>query len=172
MVQAAADDLGIDQAEFRRVNLVHDDDFPHRTAFGFLTDSGQYAKCLDIGLEAICYKDFQKQKEEAKKRGRLLGIGISTMTEPLGAGNSREYDILGIKMFDSAELRVHMTGKAILRTGAKSQGQGHETTWAQIVAHELGIPADDIVVEEGDTDTAPLAWEHTHQGQHQWQVQQ
>ena len=78
------------------------------------------------------------------------------MTEPLGAGNSREYDILGIKMFDSAELRVHMTGKAILRTGAKSQGQGHETTWAQIVAHELGIPAEDIVVEEGDTDTAPF----------------
>ena len=78
------------------------------------------------------------------------------MTEPLGAGNSREYDILGIKMFDSAELRVHMTGKALLRTGAKSQGQGHETTWAQIVAHELGIPAEDIVVEEGDTDTAPF----------------
>ncbi len=156
MVQAAADDLGMDQAEFRRVNFVKDNDFPHRTAFGFLTDSGQYGKCLDIGLEAIGYKDFKKEQADAAKRGRLLGIGISTMTEPLGAGNSREYDILGIKMFDSAELRVHMTGKAILRTGAKSQGQGHETTWAQIVAHELGIPADDIVVEEGDTDTAPF----------------
>ena len=156
MVQAAADDLGMDQAEFRRVNLVKDDDFPHRTPFGFLTDSGQYAKCLDVGLQAIGYDDFKRQQEEAKARGRLLGIGISTMTEPLGAGNSREYDILGIKMFDSAELRVHMTGKAILRTGAKSQGQGHETTWAQIVAHELGIPAEDIVVEEGDTDTAPF----------------
>ena len=156
MVQAAADDLGMDQAEFRRINFVKDDDFPHRTAYGFLTDSGQYGKCLDVGLEAIDYKNFLVQKEEAKKRGRLLGIGISTMTEPLGAGNSREYDILGIKMFDSAELRVHMSGKAILRTGAKSQGQGHETTWAQIVAHELGIPADDIVVEEGDTDTAPF----------------
>ncbi len=156
MVQAAADDLGMDQAEFRRKNFVRDDDFPHRTAFGFLTDSGQYEKCLDVGLEAIGYDDFLKQKEEAKARGRLLGIGISTMTEPLGAGNSREYDILGIKMFDSAELRVHMTGKAILRTGAKTQGQGHETTWAQIVAHELGIPADDVVVEEGDTDTAPF----------------
>lgn len=156
MVQAAADDLGMDQAEFRRVNLVRDDDFPKRTAFGFLTDSGQYGKCLDVGLEAIGYADFQQQKAEAAKRGRLLGLGISTMTEPLGAGNSREYDILGIKMFDSAELRVHMTGKAILRTGAKTQGQGHETTWAQIVAHELGIPADDIVVEEGDTDTAPF----------------
>ncbi|WP_394934082.1 aerobic carbon-monoxide dehydrogenase large subunit [uncultured Ilumatobacter sp.] len=156
MVQAAADELGMDQAEFRRVNLVRDDDFPHRTPFGFLTDSGQYEKCLNMGLEAIGYEDFLAQKEEAKQRGRLLGIGISTMTEPLGAGNSREYDILGIKMFDSAELRVHMTGKAILRTGAKSQGQGHETTWAQIVAHELGIPAEDIVVEEGDTDTAPF----------------
>ena len=156
MVQAAADDLGMDQAEFRRTNFVRDDDFPHRTPFGFLTDSGQYGKCLDIGLEAIGYSDFKAKQAEARSRGRLLGIGISTMTEPLGAGNSREYDILGIKMFDSAELRVHMTGKAILRTGAKSQGQGHETTWAQIVAHELGIPADDITVEEGDTDTAPF----------------
>jgi aerobic carbon-monoxide dehydrogenase large subunit len=156
MVQAAADDLGMDQAQFRRINFVRDDDFPHRTPFGFLTDSGQYAKCLDVGLEAIGYEEFLKEKEEAAKRGRLLGIGISTMTEPLGAGNSREYDILGIKMFDSAELRVHMTGKALLRTGARSQGQGHETTWAQIVAHELGIPAEDVIVEEGDTDTAPF----------------
>ena len=156
MVQAAAADLGMDQAEFRRINLVRDDDFPHRTPWGFLTDSGQYGKCLDLGLEAIGYEDFLRQKEEARQRGRLLGIGISTMTEPLGAGNSREYDILGIKMFDSAELKVHMTGKALLRTGAKTQGQGHETTWAQIVAHELGIPAEDVLVEEGDTDTAPF----------------
>jgi len=156
MMHAAANDLGMDQAEFRRVNLVRDDMFPYRTAFGFLTDSGQYEKCLDVGLEAIGYSTFKQEQEEARKRGKLLGIGISTMTEPLGAGNSREYDIIGIKMFDSAELRVHMTGKAILRTGAKTQGQGHETTWAQIVAHELGIPADDIVVEEGDTDTAPF----------------
>ncbi|HEY7224156.1 MAG TPA: aerobic carbon-monoxide dehydrogenase large subunit [Micromonosporaceae bacterium] len=156
MVQAAADDLGMDQADFRRMNFVRDDDFPHRTAFGFLTDSGQYGKCLDVGLEAVGYEGFLKQKDAAKQQGRLLGIGISTMTEPLGAGNSREYDILGIKMFDSAELRVHMTGKALLRTGAKTQGQGHETTWAQIVAHELGIPAEDVTVEEGDTDTAPF----------------
>ena len=156
MVQAAADDLGMDQAEFRRVNFVKDEQHPHRTAFGFLTDSGQYEKCLDIGLEAINYKNFEAERAEAAKRGRLLGIGISTMTEPLGAGNSREYDILGIKMFDSAELRIHMSGKAILRTGSRGQGTGHETTWAQIVAHELGIPADDILVEEGDTDTAPF----------------
>jgi carbon-monoxide dehydrogenase large subunit len=156
MMHAAANDLGMDQAEFRRVNLVKDDMFPYRTAFGFLTDSGQYDKCMQVGMEAIGYDNFKAEQEEARKRGKLLGIGISTMTEPLGAGNSREYDIIGIKMFDSAELRIHMTGKAILRIGAKTQGQGHETTWAQIVAHELGIPADDIVVEEGDTDTAPF----------------
>ncbi len=111
MVQAAAHDLGMDQAEFRRMNLVKDDQFPYRTPFGFLTDSGQYAKCLDVGLKAVGYEDFRRQQAEAKARGRLLGLGISTMTEPLGAGNSREYDILGIKMFDSAELKVHMTGQ-------------------------------------------------------------
>ncbi len=156
MMQAAAVDLGMDQAEFRRRNLLHDDAFPARTPFGFLVDSGQYGKCLQIGLDAIGYDQFKIDQAEARTRGRRLGIGISTMTEPLGAGNSREYDILGIKMFDSAELRVHMTGKAILRVGAKSQGQGHETTWGQIVAHELGIPAADVIVEEGDTDTAPF----------------
>jgi aerobic carbon-monoxide dehydrogenase large subunit len=156
MVEQAAADLAMDPAEFRRVNFVKDEDFPHRTPYGFLTDSGQYAKCLDVGLKAIGYDTFRAEQEEARKNGRLLGLGISAMTEPLGAGNSREYDILGIKMFDAAELRVHMTGRAILRTGAKTQGQGHETTWAQIIAHELGLPADDVTVEEGDTDTAPF----------------
>ncbi len=131
--------------------------FPYRTPFGFLTDSGQYRKCLQTSAwTRSATSDFLSDKAEARTAGRRLGIGISTMTEPLGAGNSREYDILGIKMFDSAELRVHPTGKAILRTGAKTQGQGHETTWAQIVAHELGIPAEDVLVEEGDTDTAPF----------------
>src|SRR5260221_8899717 len=138
------------------MNFVRDDQFPPRTPFGFLTDSGQYGKCLDVGLRAVGYEDFLAKQQEARARGRLLGIGISTMTEPLGAGNSREYDILGIKMFDSAELKVHMTGKAIVRTGARGQGQGHETTWAQIGSHGLSIPADDVVVEEGDSETGPF----------------
>jgi aerobic carbon-monoxide dehydrogenase large subunit len=156
MMAAAAIDLGMDQAEFRRRNLLRDDQFPYRTLYGFLVDSGQFHKCLQVGLDAIGYDDFLREKEEAAKRGRRLGIGISTMTEPLGAGNSREYDILGIKMFDAAELRVHPTGKAVLKIGAQSQGQGHETTFAQIVTHELGIPAADIVVEHGDTDHTPF----------------
>jgi carbon-monoxide dehydrogenase large subunit len=156
VIQAAADDLGMDQAAFRRLNLVKDHQFPFRTPYGFLLDSGQYEKCLDVALNAIGYEDFLREKEEARAQGRRLGIGISTMTEPLGAGNSREYDILGIKMFDAAELRVHPSGKAILKIGSQTQGQGHETTFAQIVTHELGIPAADILVQHGDTDNTPF----------------
>ncbi|MGH3903710.1 MAG: molybdopterin cofactor-binding domain-containing protein, partial [Pseudonocardiaceae bacterium] len=117
VIRAAAADIGMDQAEFRRINLVKDDQFPFRTPYGFLLDSGQYGKCLDVALEAVGYEDFLREKEEARSRGRRLGIGISTMSEPLGAGNSREYDIIGIKMFDAAELRVHPSGKAILKIG-------------------------------------------------------
>src|SRR5438034_7384346 len=84
-----------------------------------------------------------------------MGIGISSFTEIVGAGPSKHFDILGLKMSDSCEIRIHPTGKAIARFGTKSQGQGHETTYAQILAEELGIPAKDIQVEEGDTDTAP-----------------
>src|SRR2546430_15501428 len=84
-----------------------------------------------------------------------MGIGISSFTEIVGAGPSKQFDILGLKMFDSCELRIHPTGKALARFGTKSQGQGHETTYAQIIAEELGIPAAHVQVEEGDTDTAP-----------------
>jgi hypothetical protein len=82
-----------------------------------------------------------------------MGIGISSFTEVVGAGPSRDFDILGIKMFDSAEIRIHPTGKAMARFGTKSQGQGHETTYAQIIAEELGLPANDVEIEEGNTDT-------------------
>src|SRR5258708_16830077 len=136
MIAAAAADLGMDPAEFRRMNFVTDEQFPHRTPFGFLLDSGQYAKCLDVGLKAIGYEDFRRQQEEARKRGKLLGLGISTMTEPLGAGNSREYDILGIKMFDSADLKVHMTPKPTLRPPANTHRQPHQHTSAHTAPHQ------------------------------------
>ena len=84
-----------------------------------------------------------------------MGLGVSFFTEIVGAGPSKNCDILGIAMFDSCEIRMHPTGAGIARVGSKSQGQGHETTWAQIIATEIGIPADDIMVEEGNTDTAP-----------------
>ena len=106
-------------------------------------------------MEMIDYRALRKEQPEKRARGELMGIGISSFTEVVGAGPSRDYDILGIKMFDSAEIRIHPTGKAIARFGTKSQGQGHETTYAQIIAEELGLPASDVEVEEGDTDTAP-----------------
>ena len=84
-----------------------------------------------------------------------MGIGISTFTETVGAGPGKHFDILGIKMFDSAEIRIHPTGSGIVRTGTRHQGQGHETTWAQIVGEELGLDPQELLVEEGDTDTAP-----------------
>ena len=84
-----------------------------------------------------------------------MGIGISSFTEIVGAGPSHDFDILGLKMFDSCEIRVHPTGKVLARIGVQTQGQGHETTFAQIIAEELGFPVGDIKIEYGDTDTAP-----------------
>ena len=106
-------------------------------------------------MDMIGYDELRQEQAEKRARGELMGIGISSFTEIVGAGPSKDFDILGLKMFDSCEIRIHPTGKAIARFGTKSQGQGHETTYAQIIAEELGIPADDIEVEQGDTDTAP-----------------
>src|SRR4029079_11125361 len=118
-------------------------------------DSGNYPAALRKAMKRIDYEGLRKEQAEKRARGELMGIGISSFTEIVGAGPSRQFDILGIKMFDSCEIRVHPTGKAIARFGTKSQGQGHETTYAQIVAEELGIPASQIQVEEGEQDTAP-----------------
>jgi carbon-monoxide dehydrogenase large subunit len=150
-----ADELGIDAAELRRKNFVKKEQFPYNSALGFTYDSGDYHRTLDKALEIVNYKALLKEQAEKRARGELMGIGFSTFTEVVGAGPSKHFDILGIKMFDSAEIRIHPTGSGIVRAGTKSQGQGHETTWAQIVAEELGLDPQNIMVEEGDTDTAP-----------------
>ena len=155
LVTNAALELGIDQAEFRRKNFIRSDQFPYHSATGWVYDSGDYHKAMDVALEQLGYDELRKDVEARRSRGEITGIGIASFTEVVGAGHGAEFDILGLRMFDSAELRVHPTGKAILRMGTKSQGQGHETTFAQIVTEELGIPAADVAVEEGDTDTAP-----------------
>jgi aerobic carbon-monoxide dehydrogenase large subunit len=155
LVQTAAYELGVDPAELRRKNFVPPEKFPYTSATGFEYDSGNYEPALDQALERVGYAELREEQKRAREEGRLLGIGLASFTEVVGAGPSRQYDILGIKMFDSAELRVHPTGKAILKLGVKSQGQGHETTFAQIVAHELGIPPEDVAVQEGDTDNTP-----------------
>src|ERR1700687_4860873 len=155
LVSNAAMELGIDQAEFRKRNFIQPEQFPYTSATGWIYDSGDYPKAMDVALEQLGYEELKKDVEARRKKGEITGIGIASFTEVVGAGHGAEFDILGLRMFDSAELRVHPTGKALLRMGVKSQGQGHETTFAQIVAAERGIPAQDILVEEGDTDTAP-----------------
>jgi carbon-monoxide dehydrogenase large subunit len=150
-----ADDLGLDAAELRRRNFVRKDQFPYGSALGFTYDSGDYHQTLDKALGIIGYEALLAEQAEKRARGELMGIGLSTFTEVVGAGPSKHFDILGIKMFDSAEIRIHPTGAGLVRAGTKSQGQGHETTWAQIVAEELGLDPQNIMAEEGDTDTAP-----------------
>jgi len=155
LVTNAAIELGVDQAEFRKKNFIRKEQFPYHSATGWVYDSGDYHKAMDVALEQLGYDEMRKDVEARRKKGEVTGIGIASFTEVVGAGHGADFDILGLRMFDSAELRVHPTGKAILRMGTKSQGQGHETTFAQIVTEELGIPAADVAVEEGDTDTAP-----------------
>ncbi len=156
LAEDAAWKLDMDPAEFRRKNFIRSDQFPYHSPTGFVYDSGDYHTALDQALELASYSGWrQKQAAGPTADGKLIGIGMASFTEVVGAGNSREWDIAGLKMIDSAELRVHPTGKAILKLGVKSQGQGHETTFAQIVAEELGIPATDIKVVEGDTDNTP-----------------
>jgi carbon-monoxide dehydrogenase large subunit len=155
LADIAAHELGMDPAEFRFKNFIRADQFPYKSATGWTYDSGNYQAALQLAMDKIGYTDLRREQAEKRARGELMGIGISSFTEIVGAGPSHTFDILGLKMFDSAEIRVHPTGKAIARFGTKSQGQGHETTYAQIVAEELGIPAAHVQVEEGDTDTAP-----------------
>jgi carbon-monoxide dehydrogenase large subunit len=150
-----AQELRMDPAELRLKNFIPKEKFPYKSALGWEYDSGDYPAALRKAMEKIGYAELRREQAEKRARGELMGIGISSFTEIVGAGPSKQFDILGIKMFDSAEIRIHPTGKALARFGTKSQGQGHETTYAQIVAEELGIPAAHVQVEEGDTDTAP-----------------
>jgi len=158
MVDVLAQKLGMDKSEIREKNFIRKDQFPYKSAFGFEYDSGDYHTALKKVLDAVDYKGLRA--EQAAKRAdpnspTLMGIGLVTFTEIVGAGPSKICDILGIGMFDSCEIRVDPTGSAIARMGTISQGQGHQTTYAQIIATELGIPSEVIQVEEGDTNTAP-----------------
>ncbi|MEM8802239.1 MAG: aerobic carbon-monoxide dehydrogenase large subunit [Pseudomonadota bacterium] len=161
MIEVLAIELNMDAAELRRINFIKKEQFPYQSALGWEYDSGDYHTAWDKALEAVDYKGLraeQAERVEAFKRGEtrsLLGIGLTFFTEIVGAGPVKNCDILGLGMFDSCEIRIHPTGSAIARLGTISQGQGHATTFAQILASEIGLPADSITIEEGDTDTAP-----------------
>ena len=155
MIDILAQKLDIDKAEIRRRNFIQADQFPYQSALGWEYDSGNYAPALEKVLEACDYEGLRKEQAEKRANGELMGIGLCTFTEIVGAGPSKACDVLGVGMFDSCEIRVHPTGSAIARMGTITQGQGHQTTYAQIIASELGLSSDEIQIEEGDTDTAP-----------------
>ena len=155
MVDIAAHEIGMDPAELRMKNFIQPEQFPYHTPTGWDYDSGNYPAALRKAMDIIDYDGLRKEQLEKRAKGELMGIGISSFTEIVGAGPSKDFDIIGIKMFDSCEIRVHPTGKVMARIGVQSQGQGHETTFAQIIAEELGFPVADIAIEYGDTDTAP-----------------
>jgi carbon-monoxide dehydrogenase large subunit len=155
LMQKAATELDMDPAELRRRNFIRPEQFPYHSVLGWVYDSGDYQRALDLALEKLGYEELRREQRERLARGELMGIGIASFTEVVGAGHGADYDIAGLRMFDSAELRVHPTGKAILKIGVKTQGQGHETTFAQIVAGELGIQPEDVTVQHGDTDNTP-----------------
>ena len=161
MIEILAAKLGMDAAEIRRVNFIKKEQFPYNSALGWEYDSGDYHTAWDKALKSVGYDKLRVEQAQqladfnAGKTRKLMGIGLTHFTEIVGAGPVKNCDILGLGMFDSCEIRIHPTGSAIARLGTISQGQGHATTFAQILASEIGIPADDITIEEGDTDTAP-----------------
>ena len=155
LVDCLAYELEIDAAELRLANLISPDQFPYECKTGWVYDSGDYERTLRKALEIADYDELRREQAGARARGELMGIGVGFFTEAVGAGPRKHMNILGLGMNDGAALRVHPTGKAQLSISVQTQGQGHETTFAQIVAEELGIPPEDIDVVHGDTDVTP-----------------
>ncbi len=156
MVDVLAFELGMDPAELRMRNLLRPEQFPYASQTGWVYDSGNYLRQLELAMELAGYRALRAEQAERRARGELMGIGVSFFTEAVGAGPRKQMDILGLGMADGADLQVHPTGKAVLRITVQTQGQGHETTFAQIVANELGISPDDVEVVHGDTDQTPF----------------
>jgi carbon-monoxide dehydrogenase large subunit len=156
LVDCLAFELKMDPAELRLKNFIRPDQFPYTTKTGWVYDSGNYEAAMRLSMEMAGYDELRREQAEKRQRGELMGIGVAFFTEAVGAGPRKNMDILGLGMADGCELRVHPTGKAVVRLSVQTQGQGHETTFAQIVAEEIGIPPADIEVVHGDTDNTPF----------------
>jgi carbon-monoxide dehydrogenase large subunit len=155
MVDLLALELDVDPAELRLKNFIRPDQFPYLCKTGWEYDSGNYEPAMRKAMEIAGYEELRREQAERRAAGELMGIGLGFFTEAVGAGPRKHMDILGLGMADGADLRVHPTGKARLGLSVQTQGQGHETTFAQIVAEELGIPPEDVDVIHGDTDLTP-----------------
>jgi carbon-monoxide dehydrogenase large subunit len=156
MVDALALEMGVDPVELRMRSFIRPEQFPYENKTGWVYDSGDYPAAMRMALEIAGYDELRREQAEKRARGELMGIGVSFFTETVGAGPRKHMDILGLGMADGADLRIHPTGKAVLGISVQTQGQGHETTFAQIVAEELGLPPEDVEVVHGDTDRTPF----------------
>jgi aerobic carbon-monoxide dehydrogenase large subunit len=163
-VDLVARELELDPVELRRKNFIPSDAFPYDPGIlrGLKYDTGDYEKALDRALEIVSYEDFRREQEEARKQGRYRGIGFSTYVEICGAAPSAWIGTVGegwgASMWESANIRVHLTGKVAVTIGTQPQGQGHATTVSQVVASELGLPIEDVTVEIGDTLNTPFGY--------------
>ncbi len=152
-VDLFAQEIGMDPAEVRKLNFIPPFEDGYEVATTVSYDSGNYIASFERALEMVGYYDFRKEQQEAREQGKLLGIGLSAYVEICGAAPSAVAGTLGARagLWESANVRIHMTGKVSVFTGSSSHGQGHETAFAQLVSSELGIPVEDIDVIHGDT---------------------
>ena len=159
-----ANALGLDPVDVRRKNFIPKDAFPYDPVIlkGLKYDSGDYDKTLDLALKMLDYPAFRREQAEARKQGRYLGIGFSSYVEICGVAPSAWIGLpgegWGAGLWESANVRVHLTGKVVVTTGSQSHGQGHETSVAQVVADELGVPVDDVIVQHSDTLGTPFGY--------------
>ena len=158
IVDVAADEMGIDPAELRRRNFIPKEAFPYQTPVALQYDSGDYETTLGLALKAADYAGFEARRREAAGRGKLRGIGIATYIEACGLAPSAVAGALGARagLYESAAIRVHPTGSVTVLTGSHSHGQGHETTFAQLVADGLGVAIDNVEIVHGDTAKIPF----------------
>ncbi|MBI3998585.1 MAG: molybdopterin-dependent oxidoreductase, partial [Armatimonadetes bacterium] len=165
-VDLVARELNMDPAEVRRKNFIAPDAFPYAPTQNLLAglkyDSGNYEMTLGRALEMVGYSDFRKEQAEARKQGRYLGLGLSSYVEICGVAPSAWVGLpgqgWGAGLWESANVRVHLTGKVVVTSGSQSHGQGHETTMAQVVADQLGIPVEDVTVQHSDTLGTPFGY--------------
>jgi carbon-monoxide dehydrogenase large subunit len=158
LVDVAAQATGIDRAELRRRNFIPKTAFPYQTPMAVQYDSGDYPGCLEAALKASDYAGFETRRAASVKAGKLRGIGISTYIEACGIAPSAVVGALGARagLYEVGTVRVHPTGTITVLTGTHSHGQGHETTFAQVVADALGVPMESIEVVHGDTAMIPF----------------
>jgi len=158
LMSKAAQELGIDQAELRRRNFIQPSQFPYQTPVAVVYDTGDYEASLNLALQLSDYAGFPARKAEAKARGKLRGIGVSSYIEACGIAPSSLVGALGARagLYEAATIRVNPTGSVSVLTGSHSHGQGHETTFAQVVADKLGIDINAIDIIHGDTAKVPF----------------